>query len=60
MAAARYEAGEQTAAWEEMKNVLQEPNHINHRTIIAIHQSRDWLVGLRDDLQIKQNLARSI
>jgi len=56
MAAARYEAGEQTAAWEEMKNILQQPNHINHRAIIAIHQARDWLVGLRDDPQSKQNL----
>ncbi len=56
MAAAQYEAGERTAAWEEIKSILQEPNHINHRTILATYQARDWLVGFRNDPQTKQNL----
>ncbi len=56
MAAAQYEAGERTAASEEIGNILQKPDHINHRAILAIHQSRDWLVGLRNDPQTKQNL----
>jgi LuxR family maltose regulon positive regulatory protein len=56
MAAAQYEAGERTAAMEEIRNILHEPNHINHRVILAIHQARDWLVGPRNDPQIRQNL----
>ena len=57
MAAARYEAGERTVAWDEMKNILKEADHINHRAILAIHQARDWLAGLRNDPQSKQNSA---
>ena len=56
MAVAQYEAGERTAAYEEIKNIYQEPNSINHRAILAIHQAYDWLVGLRNDPQTRQNL----
>ena len=56
MAAAQSEAGERTAAWEEIRNILQEPNHIDHLAVLAIHQARNWLEGLRNDPRAKQNL----
>jgi len=56
MAAAQSEAGDRHAAWEEIKNILQESNRIDHRTILAARQARDWLMGLRNDPQAKQTL----
>ena len=56
MAAAQSEAGERTLAWEEIRNILGDPDGINHPAILAMHQSRDWMKGLRNDLQAKLNL----
>ncbi|HUI87627.1 MAG TPA: tetratricopeptide repeat protein [Anaerolineales bacterium] len=56
MAAARHEAGERAAAWEELEGILQEPSRINHRAILALHQSRHWLEGLRNAPRKEQGL----
>ena len=56
MAAAQNQTGERSAALEEIRALLDEPNGINHLAVLAVHQSREWLEGLRDDPQARQAL----
>ncbi|MFZ1043323.1 MAG: tetratricopeptide repeat protein [Anaerolineales bacterium] len=56
MAAAQHMAGEGAAAWEEIRSIFQESNHINHRAILAMHQAREWLVGFHNDSQTGQSV----
>ncbi|HUH98354.1 MAG TPA: tetratricopeptide repeat protein [Anaerolineales bacterium] len=56
MAAAQSAAGDRPAAWQEMKSILQEPNRINHRAVLATHQARDRLAALRNEPQAKPTL----
>jgi ATP/maltotriose-dependent transcriptional regulator MalT/two-component SAPR family response regulator len=56
MAAAQNQVGERSAALEEIRTVLAESNGINNLVILAVHQSREWLEGLNDDLQARQTL----
>ena len=56
MAAAQNQAGERSAALEEIRTVLDESNGINNLAVLAVHQSREWLEGLRDEPQTRQTL----
>ncbi len=53
LAAAQYQNGEQAAAREEIKMVLQKPNQANHFTTIAFRQAREWLEDLCNDRDVK-------
>ena len=56
MAAAQYYVGNQTAALEEIDNVLAGSNQVKHLMVIAVRQARKWLEDLCNDPQIRRNL----
>jgi LuxR family maltose regulon positive regulatory protein len=56
MAAAQYQAGNADAAQQEINFILKHPHGINHLTIVAIRQAREWLKDLRNDPQEGKNL----
>ena len=58
LAAAQYQNGEVGLAKEEIKNILPNPNHIKHSTIVAARQARVWLEGLRYDDEVKSSLRQ--
>lgn len=58
LAAVYFQNKQEKSAREEIKTLLQIPNHSNHFTIVTIRQARDWLEPLRNDSDVKVHMRR--
>ncbi len=56
LAAAESEASDETAAREEMRQVIANPNQVDHAAVVAARQARPWLAGLRKDHELRSLL----
>jgi len=58
LTAAQYQNGEVEPAKEEINNILPDPRHINHSTIVATRQARLWIEDMQYDDEVKSSLRQ--